>query len=119
MKNICLSLGLVLTGLLFTTSAFGQSKGKFQDSTFTVRGVCDMCEERIEDAALIKGVRSAEWDRHTQTIRVIYKTKQVNADEIKTAIAKAGHDTDEILAEDEAYAKLPDCCAYRDGVKVH
>jgi GMP synthase-like glutamine amidotransferase len=35
-------------------------------------------------------------------------------EEIKKAIAKAGHDVEGEKAPDSAYKKLPDCCQYRD-----
>ena len=78
-----------------------------------------MCEKRIEEAALIKGVKLAEWSKETQTIKVMYKAQKTDLKNIKQAIADAGHDTDSLKAAEAVYAKLPDCCAYRDGVEVH
>ena len=118
-KSILLYACLFFAGLFCTSNLKAQSSSNFQDSTFTVRGVCTMCEKRIEEAALVKGVKLAEWDRYSQSIRVIFKTSKVDINEIKEAVARAGHDTDTVTASEEAYAKLPDCCAYRDGVKVH
>ncbi len=40
--------------------------------TFTVLGSCSMCKTRIENAALIKGVKSAEWNKEAHSITVIY-----------------------------------------------
>lgn len=92
---------------------------KIQTEEFTVKGVCGMCEKRIEKAALIPGVMSATWDQDTEKLTVLYKSKKVTLLEIKTAVANAGHDTDEAKAPDEVYTALPGCCAYRDGVKSH
>jgi len=78
-----------------------------------------MCETRIEKAAMIKGVKMVEWDKDSQIMKVIYAGKKVKQEDIHKAIAEAGHDTDLEKADDDAYATLPDCCAYRDGVKVH
>jgi hypothetical protein len=88
-------------------------------SKFKVDGVCKMCKERIENAALIKGVKLAEWNVETDTIKVIYKSNKVNIDEIHKSIANIGHSTDKIVANKEAYDKLPSCCAYMDGVEKH
>lgn len=88
-------------------------------SEFTVKGVCKMCKSRIEKAALIKGVKFAEWNKEEQQIKVMYKAGKAELEQIKKSIAEAGHDTDSIKASDDAYAKLPDCCAYRDGVGIH
>lgn len=96
-----------------------QAVPKVETATFKVVGVCKMCKERIENAALIKGVKFAEWEKETQILTVIYKTKQTNPEAIQKAVAEHGHDTETITATDEAYQKLPACCAYRDGVEVH
>ncbi len=102
-----------------TTNAEEVVSKKIKKETFTVKGVCGMCEKRIENAALIKGVIKADWDKHTQEVEVVYRTKKADIKDIHKAIAKAGHDTSEETATDEAYQNLPDCCAYRDGVDVH
>jgi hypothetical protein len=78
-----------------------------------------MCKKRIEKAALIKGVKMATWDKVGQTIKVVYKTKNVSEDDIHKAIAKVGHDTERFKGDDTKYDKLPECCRYRDGVDIH
>ncbi|KOH46035.1 heavy-metal-associated domain-containing protein [Sunxiuqinia dokdonensis] len=115
-------LYFVILGLFLTLTAFaenGEKKKKVETLEFEVSGVCGACEKRIEKAALIKGVKMAEWDKHTQKIKVIYSTKKVDENAIHQAIAKAGHDTKKVKATDEAYAQLSDCCKYRDGVEIH
>lgn len=108
---------VVMAGLMsFTAKA--QDK-KVETSEFKVTGVCGMCKKRIEDAALIKGVKMAEWDAETQAMKVVYQPKKVSLEEIEKAVAGVGHDTEHQTAPDEAYKKLPGCCAYRDGVEVH
>lgn len=120
MKNI-LFIIFSLSLLVISTSEIKAQKSskKIETAEFSVQGVCQMCEKRIEKAALISGVMSAIWDKDTQKVTVIYKTKKVSLDTIKEAIAGVGHDTDSIKASDEVYNTLPECCAYRDGVKVH
>jgi len=119
MKSLIHSFAVLALLLVAGFTANAQSTKKVETLEFTVSGVCDMCKERIEQAALIKGVKLAEWDKHAQTLKVIYKTKKTDADAIRQAVADAGHDTDKIKASDEAYNQLPGCCAYRDGVEVH
>jgi mercuric ion binding protein len=110
---------LIIAGITFLApEAKAQSKKKIETVEFEVSGVCVMCEKRIEDAALIKGVRLAQWDKLTQKIKVIYSTKKVTLEDIHEAIAKAGHDTEKVKAKDEVYLKLPDCCLYRT-IEVH
>jgi len=84
-------------------------------TVFTVLGNCDMCKERIEKAAKsINGVLSASWDIKTKKMKVEYNTTSTNPNVIQTAIAKAGHDTETIKADDKTYNGLPECCHYRD-----
>lgn len=112
----------ILLAVLFTTSinSYAQeSNKKVETSEFKVTGVCGMCKKRIENAALIKGVKMAEWNAETQTLKVVYSTKKTDQEEIEKAVAAAGHDTENVTAPDDAYKKLPGCCAYRDGVEVH
>src|SRR5690606_31642459 len=108
---------ILFFGLILAGPAWSQSK--VATDTLTVTGICDMCQKRIEKAAFVKGVKWAEWDKNTQQLVVIYRSKKTDLDQIASAVADAGHDNARQKAPDEAYAKLPDCCAYRDGVEVH
>ncbi len=103
-----------------TTQAQSERLPKVMTDTLAVNGVCNMCKTRIEEAVMYqRGVKLAEWSAEAQQLRVIYKTKKINREEICQAVAKVGHDTELVKATDEAYQTLPDCCRYRDGVKVH
>ncbi len=118
--KICFALTLLLVTLdLSAQNKTESKKKKIETCEFSVQGVCTMCKDRIEKAALIKGVKMVEWDKESQILKVIYATKKVGEEEIHQAIADAGHDTEKVKAADGVYAKLPDCCAYRDGVEVH
>ncbi|MBN1183177.1 MAG: heavy-metal-associated domain-containing protein [Bacteroidales bacterium] len=104
----------------FTISANAQEKTNSIDTlNFQVSGVCNSCKARIENAALIKGVKQANWNKETQMLTVVFNSTKTTEDNIHKSIADAGHDTEKIKASDEAYSKLPKCCAYRDGIKVH
>lgn len=108
------SIAVLMAGCYSTQQASKTVTAKFQ-----VEGVCGMCEDRIETAAFIQGVRSAEWDLTSSMLTVIYAPKKVSEEAIHQSIAAAGHDTEKVKAEDAAYSKLPGCCAYRDGVDKH
>lgn len=97
------------------TQSFAQ-----QDSTITfeVGGLCGMCKQRIEKAAKIKGVEAASWSNASGVATVTFDAQKTSSNKIKQAIADVGHDTDEIKAKDEVYAKLHQCCLYRTGA-VH
>lgn len=79
----------------------------------TVKGNCEVCEKRIEKAALsIKGVKSAEWDVSSNQISLIYNPKKASLESIHASIAAQGHDTLETKAKKEEYDQLPKCCQY-------
>lgn len=99
--------------VVISISSFSQKKA---DLKFKVSAVCGMCEERIESAYDIKGIVMADYDLKTKMLHVVYKTKFFNTPiDIHKIAAKAGHDTDQVKATDEAYSKLHGCCKYREG----
>ena len=72
---------LTLTVMLLTVIAFAQDKSARK--TIEVDGVCMMCKERIEKAAIrTKGVKSATWDVDTHELRLIYDARKTNLDSI-------------------------------------
>ncbi len=105
-------LVLVLT-LLVTTITFAQNKNA--KASMEVDGVCMMCKDRIEKAAIkSKGVKSAIWNVETHELKLIYDDSKTNLKTIQQNIADVGHDTKEIKATDEAYNSVHPCCMYRD-----
>ncbi|MES2681240.1 MAG: heavy-metal-associated domain-containing protein [Bacteroidota bacterium] len=83
-------------------------------ATFVVKGNCEECKKRIENAADIKGVKLAQWDEEKQAISVTYNSAKVSLDQIEKAVAASGHDTKNAKSNPAAYNKLPECCKYRD-----
>jgi hypothetical protein len=81
--------------------------------SFKVFGKCDMCKSRIEKAALgVKGVKSANWNKSTQMLQVEL-SEGTKLEDVQKAVAKAGHDTELVKADDKTYKGLPACCKYR------
>lgn len=121
MKNIIRTVAVVLLVNLSATVSFGQEKNdKITTSEFHVSGLCNMCKDRIENAALIKGVKFVEWDKNTKMLKAVYKNKKTDELAIQKAIAEHGHDTEKVKATQEAYEKLPMCCEYRrEGAESH
>ncbi|MCG8699511.1 MAG: ATPase [Bacteroidales bacterium] len=116
-------VSIIITIILFlfvTDYSSAQEKStKITTSQFKVDGVCNMCKTRIENAALIKGVKKVEWDKHTKVLKVVYNNTKTTENAIHKSVAQAGYDTEKVKATEKAYKKLPACCAYRDGVEVH
>jgi copper chaperone CopZ len=106
-------LAIFSLAVLFSLPAFAQNQS-IDTATVEVDGVCEMCKERIENAAYIKGVKKATWDKENKTLTVIYQPKKVTVLQIEESVAKAGHDTQDVKADDKAYARVHACCKYRD-----
>ncbi len=110
MKNII--LGMML--LFVTISMQAQDKkNKNAKQEFEVNGSCEMCKKRIEKAAFsVSGVKSAEWHIDDHMLHLIINEEKCSLSDIKIAIAKVGHDTDDVKATEEEYGKLHGCCLY-------
>jgi periplasmic mercuric ion binding protein len=101
------------------TTAQTDAKGIIT-TTLNVSGNCGMCKRRIEEACVIKGVKSAKWDAKTSVLSVSFDSKRTNLDKIGASIAKAGYDNDRAKTSDKAYNKLPQCCQYKaEGAAKH
>jgi copper chaperone CopZ len=92
-----------------------QSQTTIITSTVAVKGNCDDCKERIENAADIKGVKTSNWNKDKKVLTVIFDTIKVSLTQIEEAIAKAGYATANKAADANSYKKLPDCCKYEQG----
>jgi len=111
MKKIIVIFFIVLVSF---SSQAQEKKSKNAKHDVEVKGNCEMCKKRIEKAAFtVPGVKSAEWHQDDQTLHLILNEQKTSALEVQKAIAKAGHDTKEVLATDQDYkTKLHACCAY-------
>ena len=109
MRNVTLILAFLFVSLV------GYTQEKNKKMTFEVDGKCEMCKMRIEKAALgVKGVKYAQWDIPTHQLSLVVDERKTNAMEIKSALAKVGHDTKELKATQEAYDNIHPCCKYRE-----
>ncbi len=89
------------------------SSNSTEHAKIQVAGNCDMCKERIEDAALsVDGVSSANWSADKQELHLNYQSNLSNIDQVQLAIAKVGHDTESYKANDAVYDDLHGCCQY-------
>ncbi|RBL89221.1 MULTISPECIES: heavy-metal-associated domain-containing protein [Chitinophaga] len=78
-------------------------------STPTVQ--CESCKNRIERyMAREEGVQSTKVDFKKHITTVKYWDDRTNIENVKTAIANAGYDADNVTANKESYDKLPKCC---------
>jgi len=109
MKKYILILLIAVVGVTAT------AQDKNAKATIEVDGICGMCKQRIETAAIkTKGVKSAVWNVETKECKLIFDERKTNLATISQSIADVGHDTKEIKATDEAYNSVHACCLYRD-----
>jgi mercuric ion binding protein len=110
MKNLV--LGMLL---LFVTLSIKAQDKKSKNAKYNVEvnGNCEQCKKRIEKAAFsVSGVKSAEWHMDDHMLHLIINEEKCSVLDVEKAIAKIGHDTNNVKAEDEVYAKLHSCCLY-------
>ena len=109
MKKITLAL-LFAGGIALS----GQAQTKFETTSIQVDGLCGMCEERIENAAYIPGVKKADWSQETHQLDLVFNPKKTSLDRIIASVNGVGHDVEGSAATDEQYANIHGCCRYRD-----
>jgi mercuric ion binding protein len=109
-KNVFLVLLIAVIGF----SAQGQEKkNKNAKYTTEVNGNCEQCQKRIQKAAFsVPGVKSASWSIETHQLTLIVNEEKCSLLDVKKAIVKIGHDTDDLKATKEDYDKLHFCCQY-------
>lgn len=99
--------------LIAVTTISAQKKSKSKLVDIKVSGQCDMCKARIEKAAFkVKGVKSAEWHPDDKVLHVVLNENKTDVLAVQTKMASIGHDTEGVLASDEAYNGLHGCCKY-------
>ena len=110
MKNIILILMVSFLGFAAQTQ---EKKNKNAKYATEVNGNCEQCQKRIQKAAYsVAGVKSAIWDIETHQLSLILNEEKTSSLDVKKAIAKVGHDTDEVKATNEDYDNLHSCCKY-------
>jgi mercuric ion binding protein len=110
MKNIMILLFVAVFGF---ASQAQEKKNKNAKYTFEVKGNCDQCQRRIQKAAFsVSGVKMANWDIDSHQMNLILNEEKASLLQVKQAIAKVGHDTDEVKATSYDYDHLHFCCQY-------
>jgi mercuric ion binding protein len=110
MKNFL--IGMMLLVVTFSVQA-QEKKKKNAKYDIEVNGNCEMCKKRIEQAAFsVKGVKSAEWHIDDKMLHLIINEEKCSITDVSKAVAKAGHDTQEVKATDADYNNLHGCCLY-------
>lgn len=128
MKTIKLILPVFLIAGLFLISSCGSTDETNNETveetsvektseaiteSFKVFGNCEMCQERIETAALaVDGVSEVSWSTETKMIDLVLDNADFDIEKVQMAIANVGHDTKVHKAKEDVYNNLPGCCQY-------
>lgn len=107
MKTLKISF---LSFLLLAIASIATAQTKTEQ--INVSGECGMCQSTIEKAAKTAGASYAVWDVDAKVLTVKYNSTTTNTAKIEKAVAKAGYDTKNVKATDEAYKSLNGCCQY-------
>ena len=108
MKQLMLSLMIIGS---FAFNAISQVKRTETAKIKTPTVQCQMCKDRIETyLKRYDGVGVVQVNYRTKETTVKYYTDRINIEEIKTAIANAGYDADDVTANPDSYNRLPVCC---------
>jgi periplasmic mercuric ion binding protein len=108
MKFIQLTLIAIL---FFGLSTSAQQKVSGKAIIKTPGLTCETCKDRVERSLFkMYGITSVKADFKKHTTTVTWLTDRTNIEEIKTAIANAGYDADDVTAEEDAYKRLPAGC---------
>jgi mercuric ion binding protein len=110
MKKVFLGMMLLIVTLFAQAQ---EVKYKNAKHTIIVNGNCEQCQRRIQKAAFsVNGVKSANWSIETQNLVFTINEEKATVADVKKAIAKVGHDTDDFKATQEDYDNLHSCCKY-------
>ena len=110
MKYIFFCTMIFIAAMSFSSCTTKTANAKTEQ--IKVWGNCSMCEKTIEGALTLDGIVSAEWDKSTDILTVLYDSLKMNNPSIQMAIANAGYDTENVYANDSVYSQLPKCCLY-------
>ena len=114
MKKIFIS---AVAFLGIATIGFSQVKPVLTAVIKTPNALCQLCKDRIETyLKRYDGVIEVTVNFRKAETKVKYITDRINIEEIKTAIANAGYDADDVPANEDSYNRLPKSCKkFADG----
>ena len=102
---------IMLFSLFIVSGIVAQQKKPVTVKISTPSVQCEMCKKKIEDYLKFEdGIVKSIVDFKQKKTTVTYLTDRTNLENVKTAIANAGYDADDVKAEKDAYEKLPKCC---------
>jgi copper chaperone CopZ len=93
------------------TAGFSQTKAIVTAVIKTPTALCESCKTRIETyLKRYDGVQEINVNFRKGETKVKYFTDRTDIEQIKTAIANAGYDADDVPATEDSYKRLPKTC---------
>lgn len=113
--NKILIIALLVIGI--TGKSFSQTKPVLAAVIKTPTALCESCKIRIETyLKRYDGIIEINVNYRKGETKLKYVTERINIEEIKTAIANAGYDADDVPANEDSYNRLPKTCKkFEDG----
>jgi periplasmic mercuric ion binding protein len=97
--------------LVFCFTATAQQKAVDKAVIKTPGMHCEMCKDRIEKSLFKQyGIASYKANLKAKTITVTWLTDRTDIEQIKTMIANAGYDADDVIAEEASKKRIPAEC---------
>lgn len=108
---------VAVISMAFVSTALAQTKASLTAKIKTPTAQCEACKNRIETyLKRYDGLTFINVNFRKGETQVKYLTDRINIEEIKTAIANAGYDADDVPATEDAYNRLPRTCKkFEDG----
>ncbi|MDA3823655.1 MAG: hypothetical protein PF450_13735 [Bacteroidales bacterium] len=107
MKNQILLIAFMLC--ISVPNIYGQNhneQNEIKSKSIWVDGVCGMCKDRIEKAALnTRGVKTANWNVESKMLKLTVD-KRFKESRLHYEISSVSHDTKQMKASDEVYNAL-------------
>jgi copper chaperone CopZ len=102
---------LLLVLFFISASLFAQVKPVVTQVIKIPQALCISCKERIESQVKrYDGVLELVVNYRKGEARVKFLTDRTDIEQIKTAISNIGYDADDVLANSDAYNRLPKTC---------
>lgn len=102
---------IVIVGLLVGETSFAQVKPVINTTVKIPQALCLNCKNRLEyQLKRLDGVAIFLVNFQRGEAKVRYITDRTDIEQIKTAISNCGYDTDDVLANPDAYNRLPLGC---------
>ncbi|HEY6503894.1 MAG TPA: heavy metal-associated domain-containing protein [Chitinophagaceae bacterium] len=114
MKKYFLTI-LAIAG--FAMVSFSQTKALQVAKIKTPNVLCEECKKRITTYLdRYNGIQYININFRKGEIQVKYLTDRIDIEQIKTAISNIGYDADDVMANEDAYKRLPKSCKkFEDG----